>query len=71
MHPWPDIEVSIRVASGTAFTIEFHERIGGGCINECYAIRGQGRVYFVKINERARLPMFEAEAAGDSPACTA
>ena len=64
MGPWKDVERSIREASRTAFAIESRSGIGGGCINECYVIRGHGRAYFVKLNTPERAEMFSAEAAG-------
>ncbi|HSF22071.1 MAG TPA: fructosamine kinase family protein [Burkholderiales bacterium] len=64
MSPWPDIERSIRAATGTPFTIESRAVIGGGCINECYVVRGTGRAYFVKLNAASRADMFAAEAEG-------
>lgn len=62
--PWPDIERSIREASGAAFTIESRSAAGGGCISECHVVRGRGRAYFVKLNAPDRAQMFAAEAAG-------
>jgi protein-ribulosamine 3-kinase len=64
IDPWNDIERSIREALGAPFAIESRAAVGGGCINESYIVRTQGRAYFVKLNEPQRLPMFEAEAAG-------
>lgn len=64
MDPWHDIERSIRGASGTPFAIESRARVAGGCINECYTVRGEGSAYFVKLNAPARADMFAAEAAG-------
>jgi protein-ribulosamine 3-kinase len=64
MGPWRDVERSIREASGTAFAVESHSAIGGGCINECFRLRGRGREYFVKLNSAANADMFSAEAAG-------
>jgi len=64
LGPWPDIERSIRAASSVPFTIESRSEIGGGCINECYVVQGQGRAYFVKLNAPAKADMFSAEAAG-------
>jgi fructosamine-3-kinase len=64
MSPWADIERSIRAATGTPFAIESRGSIGGGCINECYAVRGAGRAYFVKLNASSRADMFAAEAEG-------
>jgi len=64
MGPWRDVERSIREASGAAFAVESHSPIGGGCINECFWLRGGGREYFVKVNAAANADMFSAEAAG-------
>ncbi|HLE65965.1 MAG TPA: fructosamine kinase family protein [Burkholderiales bacterium] len=64
MDPWPHIERSIREASGAPFNIESRAGAGGGCINECHVIRGQGRAFFVKINAPDKADMFSAEAAG-------
>ena len=64
MNPWPDIERSIREASGAPFAIASRVGIGGGCINESHVIRGHGRAFFVKLNAPDRAQMFSAEAAG-------
>jgi len=64
MDPWHDIERSIRLASGAPFAIESRAGIAGGCINECYVVRGEGRAYFVKVNAPDKAEMFSAEAAG-------
>jgi fructosamine-3-kinase len=64
MDPWRDIEAAIRKAIDAPFVMESRAAVGGGCINECYVVRGRGRAYFIKLNAPARLPMFEAEAAG-------
>jgi fructosamine-3-kinase len=64
VDPWQDIERSIRRASGAPFSIESRSGIGGGCINECYVVRGRGSAFFVKLNAPARAEMFAAEAEG-------
>lgn len=64
MDPWRDIEAAIREASGAPFAIESRASAGGGCINDCYIVRGRGRAYFLKLNAADRLSMFEAEAQG-------
>jgi protein-ribulosamine 3-kinase len=64
MDPWRDVERSIREASGAPFVIESRAGVGGGCINECYLVRGGGRACFVKLNSPDRGDMFAAEAAG-------
>ena len=64
MNPWPDIERAISEADGSRFAIESRTPTGGGCINECFAIRGGKRAYFVKLNAPGKADMFAAEAAG-------
>ena len=64
MSPWLDIAAQISACSGSLFTVEKSCSIGGGCINETHRIEGNGRRYFVKLNNAGSLPMFEAEAAG-------
>jgi len=61
--PWGDIEVAIRAATAAPFAIDSRAASGGGCINECHVVRGQGRTYFVKLNSPDRALMFSAEAA--------
>jgi fructosamine-3-kinase len=64
MDPWHDIERSIRAASGASFAVESRAGVGGGCINECFVVRGGGGAWFVKLNAASRADMFAAEAAG-------
>jgi protein-ribulosamine 3-kinase len=64
MGPWPDIECAIGAATSAPFAVESREVVGGGCINECYVIRGGRHAYFVKLNAPDRAEMFSAEAAG-------
>lgn len=64
MSPWPDIERAIHEATGAPFSIESRATAGGGCINECFVVRGGGRAYFAKLNSPERAEMFSAEAAG-------
>jgi protein-ribulosamine 3-kinase len=49
---------------GSRFVIESRAAAGGGCINECFAIRGGKRAYFVKVNAPGKGDMFAAEVAG-------
>jgi len=58
------IERSIAQATGESFRIGKTTSAGGGCINSAYRLLGENRSYFVKVNARNLLPMFEAEAAG-------
>lgn len=36
--------------------------VGGGCINDCYRLKTQGSLLFVKLNAASQLRMFEQEA---------
>jgi fructosamine-3-kinase len=38
--------------------------VSGGCINTAFIIQGKNKSYFIKLNQRALLSMFEAEYAG-------
>ena len=58
------IEQAIREATGEAFTLRNTQSVGGGCINSAYRLEGNTHSYFVKLNRKALLPMFEAEAEG-------
>ncbi len=60
-----DIASAISAASGKPFRIARQLDSAGGCINRSLVLQGQdGRRFFVKLNQAARLSMFEAEAAG-------
>jgi protein-ribulosamine 3-kinase len=59
------LAADIGTATGTAFVPARREASGVGCINETAIVSGHdGRRYFVKFNDAARLGMFEAELAG-------
>jgi fructosamine-3-kinase len=64
MLPWTEIAEQISGTTGMPFTVERTSSIGGGCINQAHQIDGNGRRFFVKLNNAVSLPMFEAEAAG-------
>jgi len=61
---WNILEQLISQHSDEAFTIKDKRSVGGGCINEAWKLSGQGRDWFVKLNQSSGLEMFEAEAAG-------
>jgi len=58
------IATAISEAIGRPFHVEHSRDLGGGCINDARILEGAGQKYFVKLNDSARLAMFEAEAAG-------
>lgn len=61
---WRAIEESICEALSEDFRVLDSSSIGGGCINQCFHLRGEHRSVFVKLNTAKQLDMFEAEAAG-------
>jgi fructosamine-3-kinase len=65
---WPasfePIARQISHRTGRRFAIEQADAAGGGCINQCWAIRGAGQRFFVKLNRADRLPMFQGEYDG-------
>ena len=63
MDIWNDIGEQIRAATGVAVR-GARESVGGGCINEAVRLRGDGRDFFVKLNDASKADMFAAEAAG-------
>jgi protein-ribulosamine 3-kinase len=60
---WEAIGQAIREAGATSPRGGVRP-IGGGCINESFAVGDGAAHYFVKLNSAERLPMFVAEAAG-------
>ena len=63
MDLWHAIGEHIRSATGTRIR-GARESVGGGCINEAVRLRGEGRDFFVKLNDASKVDMFEAEADG-------
>ncbi|MDH5511863.1 MAG: fructosamine kinase family protein, partial [Gammaproteobacteria bacterium] len=61
---WASIARHISEATGTPFAVRSQSAVGGGCINSAAVLQDGNRRYFIKLNEAARLAMFEAEAEG-------
>lgn len=61
---WNHIAAQISQTTGKQFTSSDRRSVGGGCINQGYALSDSDRTYFVKLNQASKLAMFEAEAAG-------
>jgi protein-ribulosamine 3-kinase len=59
-----EIAAAISQATGTVFAPGPQTALGGGCINQAFRLSDGKEHFFVKTNSAARLPMFEAEAAG-------
>jgi fructosamine-3-kinase len=55
---------SIAAVTGGAGQPGRGQELGGGCINRARRLECDGAAYFVKLNQAALLPMFEAEAEG-------
>jgi protein-ribulosamine 3-kinase len=55
---------AITQATGEIFRPEGRRGVSGGDINTAEVLEGGGRRYFVKLNDAARLAMFEAESEG-------
>lgn len=59
------IEMMLTAKSGFPGQVIESRGIGGGCINEAYALKTKTGTYFVKYNSASAFPgMFEKEAAG-------
>jgi fructosamine-3-kinase len=61
---WNQIADQISQATAKAFRIEDRRSVGGGSVNQAYAVTGGDRSYFVKLNQASRVEMFAAEALG-------
>ncbi len=65
MDPWREIGAAIARATNAAFDPVRITPVGGGDINQAYCLEaGDGRRYFVKVNDAAQHAMFAAESAG-------
>ena len=64
MLPWHEISTQISATTNHPFKVKESRTTGGGCINQTYSIADGAQRYFVKLNTRGSLAMFEAEAAG-------
>ena len=68
MPDWLKIERDISTSTGEAFKLNKHIEIGGGDTNHAFRIEGtaenKARSFFVKVNQKGRMDMFNAEAEG-------
>ncbi len=62
MTMWTQIAAQISQAIGATFEVDHQRPVGGGCINQAYAVEGNDRAFFVKLNQASQVAMFEAEA---------
>lgn len=56
------VAAAIGAATGEPFAAAELNAVGGGDINQAFAVKSGTRRYFVKANRASRLPMLEAEA---------
>ncbi len=61
---WIQIATHISQVTGEPFEIKNRRSVGGGCINQGYAVSSDTDTYFVKLNQASQVAMFEAEALG-------
>lgn len=61
---WDQIASQISQVTRQPFQIEHRRSVGGGSINQAYAVSAGSRAYFVKLNQSSQIAMFEAEALG-------
>lgn len=61
---WTAIEARITEVTGKKFQSQHRRAVGGGCINQGYAVSDGDRTFFVKLNSASLAEMFAAEALG-------
>ncbi|MGJ3252800.1 MAG: fructosamine kinase family protein [Elainellaceae cyanobacterium] len=61
---WDQIATAISQATGENFKASHRRPVGGGSVNQAYALSDGDRAYFIKINQASRISMFELEALG-------
>ncbi|MBD2056900.1 fructosamine kinase family protein [Oculatella sp. FACHB-28] len=61
---WNHIAEQISQTIGKTFQEPQRRPVGGGSVNQAYALTSGSHSYFVKINQATRIAMFEAEALG-------
>ncbi|RXJ71665.1 hypothetical protein CS022_20190 [Veronia nyctiphanis] len=59
---WQSLSLQLSDIIGQSFTIVEKTPVDGGDINECYTITDGTNRFFVKVNDRANLSVFESEA---------
>ncbi len=61
---WDQIATQISQATRTEFRVSHRRPVGGGSVNQAYALVDGDRAYFAKLNQASRVAMFEVEALG-------
>jgi fructosamine-3-kinase len=58
------ISAAIAAAEDRPYTARSHDALAGGCISRALVLEGDGRRYFVKLQEADKLSLFQAEMDG-------
>lgn len=61
---WNSIAAHIAQVTGSPFAMTSPRSVGGGCINQGYAVSDGSQTFFIKLNQAVQIAMFEAEAEG-------
>jgi fructosamine-3-kinase len=61
---WAALSDDIRARYGIKIDGAGAREVGGGCINRCWSVAGDGVRWFLKVNRRESAAMFAAEARG-------
>lgn len=61
---WTRLANHVTQVIGQTFEAKERRPVGGGCISQAFVVSDDQRTYFVKLNDAAKLAMFEAEAGG-------
>ena len=61
---WNLIAKEISQVTKKTFEIQNRRTVGGGSINQSYAVSSENQTYFLKLNSASYADMFEAEALG-------
>ena len=61
---WTKIAEHVSQVTKEPFEVKQRRSVGGGCINQGYAVSNGAVTYFVKLNQASLVDMFEAEALG-------
>ncbi|GKS69253.1 fructosamine-3-kinase [Nitrosomonas sp. PY1] len=64
MDPWNDISQQIATITQRKFFIKEKRLLTGGCISQSFRISNGTQIYFVKLNSRENLAIFDSEADG-------
>jgi len=58
---WSQVANQITESAGERFIVKSASQVGGGCINQAWKIKDDKNIWFIKVNDISRQPMFAAE----------